>query len=71
MGDSLTIADFPMLDAIHWNITLDPEMVNKYQNVMEYFARLKNEPKIKSFLDSDKAFNNFFAPPAFWDGGRK
>ena len=67
-GDSITIADFCMHDAIAWHLKLDASLIEKNSNVTEYFARLKSEPKIKAFLESDKTFELMFSPKATWNG---
>ena len=67
-GKEVTIADFPMHDAIAWHLKLDEDLVKKFPNVMEYFARFQALPKIKGFLGSDKAFEMLFAPTATWNG---
>ena len=68
MGDALTIADFTMHDAIAWHQKLDEEMVKKFPNVVEYLERFRSQPKIKTFLEGDKAFELMFSPAATWNG---
>ena len=67
-GDSISIADFCMHDAIDWHLKLDAGLIEKNSNVKEYLARLKSEPKIKAFLKNDKTFELLFSPEATWNG---
>lgn len=62
MGDQITIADFPMHDAITWYQKMDPEMVGQFKNLTNYIENFQSEPKNKSFLQGDRAFKAFFMP---------
>ena len=66
MGDNLTIADFTMRDAIQWHLSLDKNLISS--NLQAYVNRLDSEPKLKSFLNSSKAYKTFFNPIAIWMG---
>ena len=67
MGDSITIADFPMYDALKWHLAMDKDLL-KFENLLDFIKRFEDDPKIKAFLSSDKAFKGFFAPFAHWGG---
>ena len=66
VGDNLTIADFTMRDAIQWHLALDKNLISS--NLQAYVSRLESEPKLKSFLNSSKAYKTFFNPIAIWMG---
>ena len=71
MGDSITIADFPIYDALKWHIAMDKDFLTEFENLFDYIKRFESDPKIKAFLNSDKAFVGYFAPSAYWNGERK
>ena len=60
MGNNITIADFPIYDAINWYLILDEPMVKGFPELIKYCGRLEADPKIKAFLDGDKFFKNSF-----------
>ena len=71
MGDFITIADFPIYDALKWFTAMDKDILVKFKNLLDMIKRIESDPKIKPFLSSDKAFAGFFAPSAHWDANRK
>merc|ERR1712154_333494 len=70
MGNSLTIADFALYDALKWYHELDGGLVSKYKNIVDYVERFEALPKVKSFLNGPKYMKNFFPPFACWGGSR-
>merc|ERR1712051_866261 len=68
MGDSITIADFPIYDALKWHLAMEKDFLAKFANLSDFIKRFESNPKIKAFLSSDKAFTGFFSPVAHWGG---
>ena len=68
MGESITIADFPIYDALKWHLAMDKDFLAKFSNLSDFIKRFESNPKIKAFLSSDKAFTGFFSPVAHWGG---
>ena len=66
IGDEVTIADFPMHDAVAWYIDVAKEMMDKYTNLQEYLKRFEELPRIKSFMATDLAFDAVLGPQAQW-----
>merc|ERR1712086_688067 len=66
MGDSMTIADFPIYDALKWHLAMDKDFLDKFPNLSDFIKRFESNPKIKAFLSSDKAFTGIFSPEAHW-----
>jgi len=68
MGDSITIADFPIYDALKWHLAMEKDILSEFGNLLDYIKRFEDDPKIKAFLSSDKAFKGFFSIKAHWGG---
>ena len=68
MGESITIADFPIYDALKWHLAMEKNFLDKFANLSDFIKRFESNPKIKAFLSSDKAFTGFFSPVAHWGG---
>ena len=60
----MTIADFPMYDAIKWHRTLDKDLIGAFSNLAAFIDRFESEPKIKTFLAGEKAYKSYFFPIA-------
>jgi glutathione S-transferase len=63
MGDNVTIADFPFMDVINWNIKVEPGVINKYPNIVAYKDRFDNLPQMKSYFTGARYFTACF--PSF------
>ena len=71
MGESITIADFPIYDALKWHLAMDNDFLAKFTNLSDFIKRFESNPKIRAFLCSDKAFTGFFGAEAHWGTGEK
>lgn len=63
-AEYLTFPDFFMYEMLFSHQKLAPELINKFQNLVEYIKRFENLPKIANFLKSDrcpKPMNNKMA----------
>ena len=56
LGDSITIADFPMYVCLDWHATLDEGCLAKFPVLDKYLKNIRADPKIKAYLESDKHF---------------
>merc|ERR1711915_895273 len=70
MGNSVTIADFALYDALKWYHELDGGLVSKYKNIMDYIERFQALPKVQSFLNGPTYMKNFFPAFACFGGNR-
>ena len=62
LGDSITIADFPMYVSLDYHIALDKECLKKFPILDNYIKNINSEPKIKAFFKSEKYFKNLCPP---------
>jgi glutathione S-transferase len=56
LGDSVTIADFPIYVNLEWNSKLDEKYLEKFPKLDNYLKNVQSDPKIKAYLNSDKHF---------------
>ena len=51
LGDSITIADFPMYVSLDWHTTLDEGCLAKFPALDNYLMNIRADPKIKAYLN--------------------
>ena len=56
LGDSISVADFTMYISLDWHSKLDEGFLAKFPILDNYLKNIRSDPKIKSYLDSDKHF---------------
>ena len=56
LGDSITVADFPMYTSLDWHSKLDEGCMAKFPVLNNYLKNIQSDPKIKAYLDSEKHF---------------
>jgi len=62
LGDSITVADFPMYVSLDWHSTLVEGCLAKFPILDNYLKNIISDPKIKAYLDSDKHFTTRVPP---------
>jgi len=72
LGDSISVADFPIYHAMKFYFTLDEKIVSRFKNLMDYVERIDNIPEIKALWESDIGYKGlFFSPAAHWGASYK
>merc|ERR1711935_236450 len=72
MGDSVTVADFPMYHAMKYYSAMNEDILSEFGNLLDFIKRFEDHPNVKAFLDSELAFEGkFFSPAAHWGASYK
>merc|ERR1711935_211768 len=62
LGNTITVADFPMYVSLDWHSALDEGCLAKFPILDNYLKSIRTDPKIKAYLDSDKHFTTRCPP---------